>query len=102
VPAGRPVQAEVYDSWRTLSSVWDALLQSAALDALDLPAEPTPGQRARRFLDRVSAVPVSESDGGLGTALRGGTPYARLDALAWRGRAVHTVAVNPRHELVAA
>ncbi len=100
--AGQPVQAEVYDSWRTLGSVWDALLQSAALDALDLPALPTPGRRARRFLDRVSAIPVSESYGGLGTALRGRSPYARLDALAWRGRAVHTVAVNLRHELVAA
>jgi len=100
--AGQPVQAEVYDSWRTLGSVWDALLQSAALDALDLPAEPTPGRRARRFLDRVSAIAVSESAGGLGTALHGHSPYARLDALTWRGRAVHTVAVNPRYELVAA
>jgi len=100
--AGQPVQAEVYDSWRTLASVWEALLRSAALDALDLAGLPTPGRRARRFLDRVSAVAVSESDAGLGTALRGASPYARLDALAWRGRAVHTVALNPRHELVAA
>jgi len=99
--AGQPVQLEAYDSWRTLASVWDALLQSAALDALDLPAVPTLGRRARRFLDRVSAVPVQQADGGLGTALAGRTPYVRLDSLAWRGRAVAMVAVNPRHELVA-
>lgn len=99
---GQPVQLEAYDSWRTLESVWDALLQSAALDALDLPAGPTPGRRARRFLDRVSAVPVQQSDAGLGVALQGRTTFARLDALTWRGRAVHTVAINPRHELVAA
>lgn len=100
--AGQPVQLEAYDSPRTLTAVWDALLQSAALDALDLPPVATPGRRARRFLDRVGAVPVSEHDGGLGTALQGRSPYVRLDAMAWRGRAVHMVAVNPRHELVSA
>lgn len=100
--AGQPVHLEAYDSWRTLGSVWESLLQSAALDALALPAIATPGRRARRFLDRVTEVPLQQSDGGLGMTLNGRTPYARLDALAWRGRAVHTVAVNPRHELVAA
>ena len=100
--AGQPVQLEAFDSWQTLEAVWDALLLSAALDAITLPAVATPGRRARRFVDRVSAVPLGERDGGVGTGLTGRSPYARVEALAWRGRTVHAVAVNPRHELVAA
>ncbi len=65
------------------------------------------GQQVRVSLtesqtQRAGPSTSSLSYGGLGTALRGRSPYARLDALAWRGRAVHTVAVNLRHELVAA
>ncbi len=41
--AGQPVQLEAYDSPRTLAAVWDALLQSAALDALDAAAGGDPG-----------------------------------------------------------
>lgn len=99
---GQPVQLEVFDSPRTLASVWDALLHAAALDALDLPPVPTPGRRARRFLDRVTAVPLARADAGLGTGVHGRSPYARVDALVWRERAVHIVAMNPRHELVSA
>jgi hypothetical protein len=99
---GQPVQLEAYDSPRTLAVVWDALLQAAAVDALDTPPVPTPGRRARRFLDRALAVPpVSGYDAGAGTGLQGASPLCRLRMLAWRGRAVHTVAINPRHPLVA-
>lgn len=96
--AGQPLLLEVYDSPRTLAAVWSQLLQSVALDALLVDPVPTPGRRARRFLDRVLAVRAAAADG----SVRGETPYARLDATVWNGRSVHTVAVNPRHDLVAA
>lgn len=84
---GQPVQLEVYDSPRTLASQWQPLLQAAAIDALDRPPIPTPGRRARRFLDRVRA---------------GASAYAQLSTLEWNGRTVHAVATNPRHPLVMA
>lgn len=96
--AGQPLLLEVYDSPRTLAAVWDELLLAVALDALPGEPVPTPGRRARRFLDSVLTVRTSATDG----QVRGATPYARLDAAVWHGRPVHAVAVNPRHELVAA
>jgi hypothetical protein len=95
---GHPLLLEVYDSPRTLAAVWDGLLRAVALDALAAPAVATPGRRARRFADRVVRAPLTRD----GEDLRGRSPDADVRALLWRGRAVHTVAVNPRHELVAA
>ena len=95
--AGQPVQLEVFDSPRTLTSVWSALLHAAAVDALTAAPIATPGHRARRFLDRVRRL----SDGSELSGRRN-SPYAQLDALSWRGRTVHAVATNPRHELVMA
>ena len=83
--AGQPVQLEAFDSPATLASVWDALLLAAATDAVDRPDEPTPGRRARRFLERFDDP-----------------THARVSALQWRGRVVHQTAVNVRHELVSA
>ena len=93
--AGQPLLLEVYDSPRTLAAVWSQLLQAVALDALHAEPVPTPGRRARRFLDHV----LGAATDGQG---HGETAYARLDAAVWNGRSVHTVAVTPRHELVAA
>lgn len=103
---GQPVQLEAYDCPPTLLAVWAALLHAAALDALPLPAVPTPGRRARRFLDRATQVPLARDDAdigaGIGTGLAGRSPHARVEAFLQHGRAVHAVAVNLRHELVAA
>ena len=99
---GQPAVLEVFDSPRSLAHAWDALVRSVAIDALAAAPLPTPGRRARRFLDRLPQAGLDAASAGVGTALRGETPYARLDALAWRGRVVHAVATNPRHELVAA
>jgi hypothetical protein len=99
---GQPLLLEAYDSPRTFSHAWDALLRSVALDAVGAPAVATPGRRARRFLERLELLSLEEADAGLGTGIRGRSAYARLDGLVWRRRAVHAVAVNPRHELVAA
>ncbi len=99
---GQPAMLEVFDSPRSFAQAWDALVRSVAVDALSTAPVPTPGRRARRFLDRLSHVDLHRTLAGIGTAVRGETPYARLDALEWRGRVVHAVATNPRHEVVAA
>ena len=99
---GQPLLLEAYDSPVTFAHAWDALLRSVALDAAAAAPVPTPGRRARRFLERIEVVPLTGSPAGLGTGVAGRTPYARLDGLLWRDRTVHAVAVNPRHELVAA
>ncbi|TQM08966.1 hypothetical protein FB558_4706 [Pseudonocardia kunmingensis] len=92
---GWPVLLEVYDSPLTLAQVWDALLHAAAVDTVGMPAVTTPGRRARRFAREVTSVPLNA--GG-----RGATADTRVSALGWRGRAVQTVAINLRHELVTA
>ena len=95
--AGQPVQLEVFDSPRTLASVWSALLHAAAVDALTAAPIATPGRRARRFLERVRHLSETPELSG-----RRSSPYANMDALSWHGRTVHAVATNPRHELVMA
>jgi hypothetical protein len=47
----------------------------------------------------MAVVPLASAGSG---NERGETAYVRMSVLVWRGRAVHTVAVNRRHELVAA
>jgi hypothetical protein len=100
--AGQPVQLEVFDSPRTLASVWSALLHAAAVDALSCTPVATPGRRARRFLDRVRSLSQTSHDGTHGSTSRRASPYAELTSLSWGDRTVHAVATNPRHELVMA
>jgi len=97
---GQPLLLDVFDSPRTLTAVWRDLLLSAALDAVAAPPVPTPGRRARRFLERLATVPLEPQSGSTATILS--SDHVRLEALVWQGRAVHTVATNIRHELVSA
>lgn len=98
---GQPLLLEVFDSPRTLGEVWEGLLHAAAVDAVPAPQVETPGWRARRFVQRVKGVPLAVVTDACDQ--RGGaTPYAQVSVLGWRGRAVQTVAINSRHELVAA
>lgn len=60
------------------------------------------GRRARRFLEQVTALPTVAERSADTTRVRGRSRHAQLDVLVWRGRAVHAVAVDLRHELVAA
>ncbi|WP_219417777.1 ARPP-1 family domain-containing protein [Pseudonocardia nigra] len=92
---GSPVLLEVFDSPLTLAQVWDGLLHAAAVDAVGRPAVTTPGRRARCFAEEVKRVPRNAHG-------HGATGEARVSVLGWRGRAVQTVAINPRHELVTA
>lgn len=101
--AGHPLLLEAYDSPRALAAAWDGLLAAAAVDAAGLPAEPTPGRRARRFLQGLTgARPVERVPAGLAVTTRSASPHARVVTTTWRDRAVHTVAVAVRHGLVAA
>lgn len=99
--AGHPVQLEVFDSSRTLADAWNSLLAAAALDAIDQEAVPTPGSRARKFVERVRSV---QADPGAvqQDVRRQRSSHVELTTLAWNGRTVHAVARNPRHELVGA
>ncbi len=100
--AGQPVLLEAYDSPRTLAHAWSGLLPSVALDAVGAAPVPTPGRRARRFVDRLDRVDLASSPAGLGVALRGRSQQASLDVLVWRDRPVAVTAVNRRHELAVA
>lgn len=91
----------MFDSPRTLAHAWRQLLNAVAVDAVGLPAVPTPGRRARRFLDRLGSVEVTPgADAGAGRQLLGASPYAEVAMTTWSDRVLHEVAVNPRHELV--
>jgi len=100
--AGQPqLPLEVFDSPRTLAHAWRQLLKAVALDAVGQPTVPTPGRRARRFLDRLGGVEVTTGvDAGAGRQLIGASPYAEVAMTTWTDRMLHEVAVNPRHELV--
>ncbi|MDP9406446.1 MAG: hypothetical protein M3P95_00710 [Actinomycetota bacterium] len=111
--AGHPLLLEVFDCPRSLAAAWPALLQAAALDAVALdvacraPApvspQPTPGRRARRFLERLSgASPYQRREAGLGVQTSAAAPHTDVSVVTLYDALVHAVAVNRRHELVAA
>lgn len=102
--AGQPLLLEVVDSLRTFRRIWGPLLESVALDALHATSnEPTPGRRARRFVERLTQAPMGVGDAaGAGRSITGRSAYVDLRGLVWQDRAVHAVALNPRHELVGA
>ncbi|MGD9525540.1 MAG: DUF6569 family protein [Pseudonocardia sp.] len=99
---GQPLLLEVFDCPDTLGGVWDRLLTATAIDAVGAPVVATPGRRARRLVQRLRSVPLHNVDGGAGLGRHGSSDRLRLSTLTWHGRAVHTVAVNLRHGLVAA
>jgi hypothetical protein len=94
---GYPMQLEVFDNARTLAETWDVLLHAAAIDAVGAEPIGTPGYRARRFAEQTSALSLAW-EGDLVAERR--SSDAVLTGLSWRGRTVHAVAFNPRHERV--
>jgi hypothetical protein len=96
---GYPMHLEVFDAPKTLAAVWPALLHAAAVDALTAEPVTTTGVRARSFLDHVRYLSEIADDGPNATSR---SRHAQLTTLAWRGRIVHAVGINPRHELVSA
>jgi hypothetical protein len=91
--AGRPAWLEVFDSGRTLSAHWSALLHAATLDALSQPAVRTPAALARSFAERVEGTRLTSGEpAGLGRRLSGGG-RVRVDDVRWNDRTVHLSAV---------
>lgn len=101
--AGHPVLLEVFDHPRTLAEQWEPILRAVALDALAEPVIPTPGYRARAFVQRVQGVrwdeelPFSEAAEWVGR-----DDLVDVRALALADLNLHLAAVNVRHHLVLA
>ena len=102
---GQPAFLELFASTSGLRRHLAALLQAATVDAALLPSEPTPGRRARRFVERLSTEPLrfaASIDAGAGRALRSRSPYHDVRALEWAERLAHTTIFNRRHPLMEA
>lgn len=99
---GQPYVAEVFDSPATLRRQLDAILEAAALDAGFAPAVPTPGRRARRFVDRFAGVRLERAgEAGVGERYAGRSAHVDTGALRWQGRDLHVRASNVRHPILA-
>jgi hypothetical protein len=109
--AGHPVLLEVYDDPQTLAEQWDALLSAVALDARLAPAKPTPGYRARVFVQRLAAVPPSRTIAlrkaftvGTDTAFTVGADDDLVSArgIATSARLLHLAVLNVKHQFILA
>ena len=102
---GQPAFLEVFASVTGLRRHLRGLLNAAVLDAALLPAEPTPGRRARRFVERLGQAPLGDqpgADAGAGCALASRSPHHEIRGLAWDDRLLHATVFNRRHDLMVA
>jgi hypothetical protein len=98
--SGQPVSAELFDSPQTLAEHYKSIIQAAAMDAIGRPAQITPSRRARRFVDKASAVQLRRKGwAGVGVSFQGANQDAQIRALRYMGRGVHWSLSNPRYEL---
>lgn len=102
--AGHPVLLEVYDDPQTLAEQWKSLLSAVALDARLAPPQPTPGRRARAFIQRLAAAPLrSTSMGGRTVAVDAdGDKLLSARGIALGSRLLHLAVVNAKHQFVLA
>lgn len=102
--AGHPVLLEVFDDPQALAEQWDALLSAVALDARLAPAQPTPGYRARAFVQRLAAAPVRRIDvaGQAYTLHAGDNDLVSARGIATGDRLLHLAALNAKHRFVLA
>ena len=101
---GQPAFLELFATPAGLRRNLCGLLEAAALDAALLPAEPTPGRRARRFVASLVNALLGEHlgiDAGAGRALAARSHDREIRALAWNDHLVHATVFNRRHELMA-
>ena len=100
---GQPAFLELFCSPSALRRHLKALLEAAALDAALLPAAPTPGRLARRFVERVGTAALdvdAASDGGAGRSLTARSPHHEVRGLGWDDQLVHATIFNRRHPLL--
>jgi hypothetical protein len=88
--AGQPFVAEVFDSPSALRRQFDEIVTAAWLDAAGLPDLPTPGRRARRFIERAEQVELHERrPAGIAEEHLGRTDKVDRSVVSWDGREIH-------------
>ena len=100
---GQPAFLELFCSPLALRRHLKGLLDAAVLDAALLPTAPTPGRRARRFVERVGTAALTvdpATDAGAGRSLTSASPYHELRGLGWADQMVHATIFNRRHPLM--
>jgi len=100
---GQPAFVELFASTSGLRRHLPGLLEAAAIDAALLPAEPTPGRRARRFAGHLTNAPMGaqpDADAGSGHALASRSPYHEIRGLGWDDQLLHATVFNRRHPMM--
>jgi hypothetical protein len=94
---------EVFASTSALRRHLPGLLEAAAIDAALMLPEPTPGRRARRFVERLATAPLGDEldvDAGAGHALASRSEYHEIRGLGWDDHLLHATVFNRRHHLM--
>ena len=100
---GQPAFVELFASPTGLRRHLPGLLEAAAIDAALLPAEATPGRRARRFVGSLAGAPLGDqlgADAGAGHALASRSPHHEIRGLGWDDEVLHATVFNRRHHLM--
>ena len=100
---GQPAFVEIFASPTGLRRHLPGLLEAAAIDAALLPAEATPGRRARRFVGSLGGAPLGDqlgADAGAGHALASRSPHHEIRGLGWDDEVLHATVFNRRHHLM--
>jgi len=100
---GQPAFVEVFASTSALRRHLPGLLEAAAIDAALMLPEPTPGRRARRFVERLATARLGDEldvDAGAGHALASRSEYHEIRGLGWDDHLLHATVFNRRHHLM--
>jgi len=100
---GQPAFVELFASTSGLRRHLPGLLEAAAIDAALLPAEPTPGRRARRFVGKLVMAPIGDevgADAGSGHAMASRSEYHVIRGLGWEDHLLHATVFNRRHPMM--
>jgi hypothetical protein len=100
---GQPAFVELFASTSGLRRHLPGLLEAAAIDAALLPAGPTPGRRARRFVGKLAMAPIGDElgvDAGSGHAMASRSAYHEIRGLGWDDQLLHATVFNRRHPMM--
>lgn len=100
---GQPAFVELFASTSGLRRHLPGLLEAAAIDAALLPAEVTPGRRARRFVGKLVLAPIGDelgADAGSGHAMASRSAYHEIRGLGWDDQLLHATVFNRRHPMM--
>ena len=103
--AGQPVLLELFPSTSALGSHLPELLTGMLLDAVarGIPAEVTPGRRARRLVGRLDGLTARADrgiDAGLATSFAADTANTVVRGVGIGDRWAHLTVLNRRHQLL--